>query len=108
MSAKTLLITASFLFLLTGCRAAALSDAGGTVTDGSERIEFVGRIVHVSLEGGFFGIIADNGGKYDPVALPEAFRRDDLRVNVEARRLPSSVGFHMWGEKIEIIAIKPL
>ncbi len=69
---------------------------------------FDGQISFVPLEGGFFGIIGPGGEKYNPVDLPEPFRRDGLRVRIQARPLPRTVGVHMWGRKIEIIAIEEM
>lgn len=69
-------------------------------------MRFTGRVVYVPIEGGFFGIVADDGRKYDPRNLPEAFQRDGLPVQVTARPLEGIVGFHMWGQIVEIVEIK--
>jgi hypothetical protein len=93
--------------LFCGC---AIAGGGQTVApEPAERqLRFTGQVVYVPLEGGFYGLKSDAGEKFDPVSLPAAFRRDGLRVRVTARLLPRSVGVHMWGAKIEIIAIENL
>lgn len=68
---------------------------------------FSGRVVHVTLEGGFFGLVADDGSRYDPMNLPETFRNDGLRVTVKARRVPGAVSIRMWGTIIEVLEILP-
>ncbi len=70
-------------------------------------IEFLGKVVYVPLETGFYGIVSDTGKKYQPINLPEAFRQDELRVRVTARLVTNRLGLHMWGRYIEIIDIVP-
>jgi hypothetical protein len=70
-------------------------------------VEFLGKIVHVPLEGGFYGIVAETGRRYLPLELPVEFRREDLQVRVTARLLAQRVGFQMWGQYIEILSIVP-
>jgi hypothetical protein len=61
-----------------------------------------GTIVHISVEGGFFGIIADDGKKYLPLDLPKEFQRDGLKVEFEGKFRPDIMGIHMWGKYIGI------
>jgi hypothetical protein len=65
-----------------------------------------GTIVYIKLEGGFFGIITDDGNKYLPVDLPKEFQKDGLKVTFEAKFRPDLSGIHMWGKLIEITKIK--
>lgn len=64
-----------------------------------------GTIRYVSLEGGFYGIVADNGQRYDPIALNPKFAHDGMRVKVQARLLTSALTLRMWGVPIKIIEI---
>lgn len=109
----------SRLFVLTlillfagGCAGAASapvpppSETSRSVQGERDVIQFNGKIVHVPVEGGFFGIVADDGRKFDPRNLPEAFRRDGTQVRVTARPLEGVVGFHMWGQIVEIEKIE--
>ena len=64
-----------------------------------------GVVKRIALEGGFWGIVADDGTKYDPRNLPEEFRKDGLRVRFEGR-VVDAVTFHMWGKVIEIAKIE--
>ncbi|OQX55879.1 MAG: hypothetical protein B5M53_03620 [Candidatus Cloacimonas sp. 4484_209] len=64
-----------------------------------------GTIEYISLEGGFYGIVTDEGEKYLPLNLPEEFKKDGLRVWFKAK--PKKVTTNqMWGKPIEILEIK--
>ena len=39
-----------------------------------------GTIQYNDFEGGFYGIVRDNGEAYDPINLPTEFEEDGLRV----------------------------
>jgi len=67
-----------------------------------------GTIVYKEFEGGFFGIITDDGNKYKPVNLPVNFQRGGLRITFEGKLNADLVGIHMWGKLIEIINMKEL
>lgn len=97
---SALCVVAVFSLLITGS-----GDAG---SPGEPDIRGTGRIVYLDFEGGFFGIIAEDGSRYDPVNLPDEFKVDGLRVSFEAIKTRSQVGFHMWGTLIEIISIRRL
>lgn len=73
-----------------------------------EVISGTGTVTYLSLEGGFFGIIGDDGERYDPVNLDEEFQVDGLRVHFKARICESQVSVHMWGTIVEIIEIRNL
>ncbi|MHC4118423.1 MAG: hypothetical protein ACYSWO_13060 [Planctomycetota bacterium] len=67
--------------------------------------EIKGTVVYKSMEGGFYAIDGDDGRKYDPIGLPESFRRDGLKVKVTARPRMDAVSIHMYGTIIEVIDI---
>lgn len=75
------------------------------IKNNEETFMVTGTVVHVKLEGGFFGIIADNGKRYVPLNLPANYQEDGLEVKFEARFRPDLLGFHMWGTYIEITEI---
>ncbi|MFH1552582.1 MAG: hypothetical protein ABID83_02970 [Candidatus Omnitrophota bacterium] len=72
-----------------------------------EYIEIDGTVRYVSLEGGFWGITVADGRKFDPVNLPERFKKDGLRVSAKLRPRDDLAGFHMWGQIVEIEEIRP-
>lgn len=71
----------------------------------ADAFEIVGTVVHKGIEGGFYAIDGDNGRKYDPINLPESFRKGGLRVKVTARRRRDAMSLHMYGVIIEIVNI---
>lgn len=67
-----------------------------------------GTVVYLNLEGGFYGIIGDNGKHYDPQNLADEFKKDSLRVSFEYKVSENQTSIHMWGELIEIVKIVKL
>jgi hypothetical protein len=69
-----------------------------------------GKVVAVNAEKGWFGLVPDRdpGTRYAPdPALPEAFRRDGLRVVFSGRVKPSPEGVRQWGTPLEVTRIIP-
>ena len=71
----------------------------------ADTFEIQGTVVYKNIEGGFFAIDADDGRKYDPISLPESFRKGGLRVKVTARRRMDAMSIHMYGTIIEVVNI---
>jgi len=71
-------------------------------------IKTTGTIKHQGLEGGFWGIVGDDGQNYDPQNLAPEFQKEGLRVSFEAETRPDAAGFHMWGTIVEIKSMKRL
>ena len=76
-----------------------------TLTPPADSFEIVGTVVYKDIEGGFYAIDGDNGSKYDPINLPESFRKDGLRVKVTARPRMDAMSLHMYGAIIEVVNI---
>lgn len=67
-----------------------------------------GTVRYLDLEGGFYGLVGDNGEKYDPINLPEEYRKDGLRVKFQVREKKDMLGIHMWGKIVEVVKIEKL
>ena len=67
-----------------------------------------GTVQYNELEGGFYGIVGDNGKKYDPVNLPPEYAKDGLRVKFQVKEMEGMAGTHMWGEIVEVLKIEKL
>jgi len=67
-----------------------------------------GTVKFLAFEGGFYGIVSDDGEHYDPINLDQEFQVDGLRVYFEARILRDVGTFHMWGAVISILKIQKL
>lgn len=65
-------------------------------------------ITYLDIEGGFYGILGDDGNHYDPIRIPELFKLDGLRVEFIALRRDDLASFHMWRIIIQILSIQPV
>lgn len=71
-------------------------------------ISGTGTVVYIRLEGGFYGIMGDDGKRYYPLNLPEEYRVEGLRVRFEGVIRSDVATFHMWGTPVELKSIEPL
>jgi hypothetical protein len=67
-----------------------------------------GTILHIPIEGGFYGLLADDGTKYDPTNLPEEYKQNGLRVKFQVNQKKGVASIHMWGTIVEIVKIEKL
>ena len=70
-------------------------------------ISGTGTIKFISLEGGFYGIIADDGRRYLPLNLEKKFKKDGIKVKFKAR-LKHVPTIYMWGVPVEILEMKEI
>jgi len=66
-----------------------------------------GKIQYMDFEGGFYGIVSDDGEHYDPINLASEFRVDSLQVSFTVKIL-DMVSIHIWGRVVEILEIELL
>jgi len=99
-SYPVILLTLIGAVIACGCTAAG--GEGGS----ADRISGNGTITYVDIEGGFYGIIADDGERYLPVDLPEEYRTDGLRVMFVADVLKDTVTIQQWGIPVELRSIE--
>ncbi|WP_375056768.1 META domain-containing protein [Zobellella sp. DQSA1] len=93
------------VLLLSAC---ANPKPGGwqVLAPGEPELSFTGLVHYLELEGGLY-LIRDAGGtNYHPINLPDAFRRDGLAVEVEARRRDDLLSIGMVGPMIELLRIR--
>ena len=74
----------------------------------NELIEETGTVVYLSFEGGFYGILSDEGERYDPINLPLEYQKAGLRVRFTAKERNDLDSSHMWGSIMELINIYTL
>ncbi|MEM7019895.1 MAG: hypothetical protein AAF512_21475 [Pseudomonadota bacterium] len=70
-------------------------------------LKFRGKVVHMPMEGGFYGIVSDRNKKYLPQSLPEAFQKEGMRVKVEVIVETGRITLQMWGKPVKIVKITP-
>lgn len=68
----------------------------------------IGTIQYVDLEGGFYGILSDDGNQYLPVLLAEEYQQDGLRIRFSAEPAEDQFSIHMWGVLVELVEIELL
>ena len=66
----------------------------------------VGVIRYLDLEGGFYGLIANDSTRYTPTNLDAAFQEDGLEVRFRGV-LQDVMTMQMWGKPLEILEITP-
>jgi len=86
-----------FLIALSGCMLVEENIVEGT-----------GTMKYLDFEGGFYGIVADDGQHYDPINLPSEFEEDGLRVSFRGKIRDDLASIHMWEKLIELIYIEKL
>ncbi|HMA05653.1 MAG TPA: protease inhibitor I42 family protein, partial [Methanomicrobiales archaeon] len=67
-----------------------------------------GTVTRVNLEGGFFGILGDDGKKYEPQNLDTRYQVDGLRVAFEATAATGTVSMRMWGTPVTLDSIETI
>lgn len=67
-----------------------------------------GTVQYIDLEGGFYGIITEDGQRYNPLDLPEEYQVDSLRVAFTVRKVEDVATIQMWGTPVRVINISRL
>jgi len=67
-----------------------------------------GEIKYLDFEGGFYGIVSNDGEHYNPINLPSEYNEDGLQVNFKFIVLENQINYHMWGTPIKIIEISAI
>ncbi len=84
-----------------------LTDEPAPPSDLSEE-GLLGTIQYLEFEGGFYGIVADNGNNYLPINLGDDYKQDSLRVRFTMRARNDVMTIAMWGQPVEIVQIERL
>ena len=106
---ETIILTILLTIILIGCT----GDPNQNVEPQnpyleSEIIYGKGTIKFINLEGGFFGIVGEDGKKFDPIDLNDKFKQDGLRVRFKLKLTSDVLTIRMWGTPVEIVEIEKL
>jgi hypothetical protein len=107
---RTIVICVGLLAALGGCQEPA-SDSGRAAdsTTGAASTQVVrGTVRYLDVEGGFYGIVTDEGKKLDPVNLPREFQKDGLQIRARVEPVKDLVSVRMWGTPVRIIEVQRL
>ena len=116
-------LLAFFVLTVAGCQ--TTSDAGEPVEEVLEEAgemanelntnnpkkgvmsdSLLGTIRYLELEGGFYGIVGEDGKNYLPLNLDEAFEQDSLQVRFTYQRREGVMTIAMWGQAVDITSIE--
>lgn len=66
----------------------------------------IGRVQYVDLEGGFYGIVTEDGTRYNPLNLEAAYQEDGITVRFRGVRQEDVVTIQMWGTPLRLMEIE--
>lgn len=64
-----------------------------------------GTVKRFDLEGGFFGILAEDGAQLYPTNLPTEFQRDGLRIRFDFEKA-AVFTIHQWGTPVSVTNVE--
>lgn len=67
-----------------------------------------GTVTFVDLEGGFYGIIGDDGTNYYPLQMDKQYKKDGLRVAFEYEPVKDIATIQMWGNPVNLTFIEEI
>lgn len=71
-------------------------------------MQIKGTVTHVEIEGGFWGVLGDDGVPYHPVeGLPKEFCVEGLRISAKAKPF-TGMSIFMWGRMVHVTSIQAL
>ena len=65
--------------------------------------KITGKVAHLQLGTGFWGIIDDNGQEWRPVNMPEQLKVEGKQVTVAVKEVDDMSVF-MWGTPVRIVS----
>jgi hypothetical protein len=109
--AVALALLAGIALAATGCTSTSGSLPDADVEEDADLpppediVSGLGTVRYVELEGGFYGIVADDSTRYLPQDLGTDYREDGLRVRFRAAVQDSAMTMEMWGTPVEMLDI---
>lgn len=82
--------------------------APACIQESEDTFATTGTVVLLNFEGGFYGIVGDNGKHYHPINLPIEFQRVGLRIRFEVKEYSYGSTSRQWGKYVEIRHIEKL
>lgn len=90
------------LVALAVCACGCTDDGG---TDTPDAICDTGTVVYNDFEGGFYGIVTDDGTQYLPLNLPDTFAEDNLTVTFSGIPREDVSTIQQWGTPLALTEI---
>jgi len=67
-----------------------------------------GQVYYANIEGGFYGIIGDDGIKYQPTNLPRKFKKEGLNLKFDAKLKDNMMSTFQWGTIVELSRVSEI
>ncbi len=93
------------LAVAVGCDMTGPHKTGTSQTTAIKAVSTRGQVVYRDKDGGFYGILTDNGGQYEPSNLAAQYKSDGLHVVFTGQLDTMRLGSHRWGNPVEIASI---
>jgi len=68
----------------------------------SNTFHLTGQVYYGNMEGGFYGLIGDDGLKYQPTNLPRKFKKEGMSLKFDAKIKGGMVSAFQWGTIVEL------
>jgi hypothetical protein len=81
---------------------------GGTGGQFTRAVSGKATVKHITLEGGFYGLITDSGERLLPLQMSSEFRQDGLRVRYDGAADDNAVSIYQWGTLTKLTSIEKL
>lgn len=69
------------------------------------KVSASGIVKYLDIEGGFWGVIGDDGEHYDLINLPEKFKKQGLRIKFCGKPI-NAASIRMWGTLVDVNSIE--
>ncbi len=104
-----IILLSNICFLLTAHLCLAAEEAWPPIPPDKKenKINILGVVQYVPLEGGFYGLTDTQGKRFMLLDLAKDFQQDGLRVRITGSIANNRMGLHNWGEYLQIYAITP-
>lgn len=81
---------------------------GGTGGQFTRAVSGKATVTHVTVEGGFYGLVTDTGERLLPLQMSSEFRQDGLRVRYDGAADDNQTSIYQWGTLTRLSSIEKL
>lgn len=65
-----------------------------------------GKVVYQKLEGGFWGVVGEDGREWRPVNMPEQLKQEGKEVDLKVKEVDEEMSIFMWGTPVRILSFQ--
>lgn len=99
-------VAAAAVVACAGPRDPGWIDVPSTAVDSGDVVRITGTVHRLEVEGGVWVIRNAQGTQFNPINLPDAFKKEGLAVEAEARRRDDMASIGMVGPIVELWRIR--